>query len=74
MSEERKGQQPQDDRPEYEPPRALRLSDMHDGMGECNPGSGDTGICSVGGGAGGKCAPGSSAGTDCTMPGSGVEI
>jgi hypothetical protein len=42
MSEELKNQQPtQDNRPEYEPPRVLRLKDIHAGAnGQCADGSG----------------------------------
>jgi hypothetical protein len=42
MSEELKDEQPQDDRPEYEPPRVLRLKDIH---------AGANGLCTVGSGA-----------------------
>jgi hypothetical protein len=62
MSEELKDQQPQDDRPEYEPPRALRLGDVHTGTGPpaCTaPGSGEAAFCTNGPGAGDNCGNGS---------------
>lgn len=62
MQEELKNQQSQDDRPGYEPPRALRLGDVHTGTGPpvCTaPGSGDALSCTDGPGAGGSCGDGS---------------
>lgn len=55
MSDRPKGQAP-DTRPAYDPPRAMRLSEVHAGAGECVPGSGDAQFCYFSGnGALGEC-------------------
>ena len=46
MQEERKNQQPQDDRPKYEPPQAMRLTAVRAGEGTCiGSGSNDINCC-----------------------------
>jgi hypothetical protein len=53
MTEERKNQQPQDDRSQYEAPRVMRLGDAEGGVGfsVCPSGSGAQGCQSSGTGA-----------------------
>ena len=73
MQEELKNQQPQDDRPKYEPPQAMRLTTVRAGAGHCfTPGSGDNDTCySAGNSAGYWCTgPGNTAITNCSGPGS----
>jgi hypothetical protein len=62
------------DRPIYEPPRALRLGDTHSGAGQCIDGSGNTFVCGPGNNASGSgCqTPGNNASMGCDTPGAGV--
>lgn len=64
MTEEGRGKtcQPTDERPRYEPPRALRVSDLGPGMGHCQDGSGDGAVCDTGNSAGDMCVDGNSPG------------
>jgi hypothetical protein len=57
----------------YEPPKAIRLGEMRNGAGDCNPGSGDTIKCSAAGNsASWECASsGNSAIWECTSFGIG---
>ena len=65
----------QDNRPEYEPPRATRLSDFQTGSGGaiCTPtGSGDLIGCTTGNSAGDCITNGNSAAVGCTTAGNSV--
>lgn len=55
----------------YEPPRAMRLTSLDGGAGDCNmPGSSDSGLCYVPGNtAGGTCLNGVSATGLCSYDG-----
>ena len=58
MTDKDQNQEAIDPRPEYEPPRALRLSDMHTGTGgivDCQPTGSGAGTCFTGMGAFGSC-------------------
>ena len=47
---------PSDDRPAYVPPRALRMDDLHPGVGYCGtPGSGDSLACDLPGIGAARC-------------------
>lgn len=62
MADERKAPAKADPRPAYEPPRALKLSELHAAKGACVPGSGDAEFCYY---------PGSSAQGECLANGVG---
>ena len=76
MKDERTSRTNVDSRPAYEPPRALRLGDMHvgNGIARCGPGSGDVQSCSMNGNSAvSDCnANGNNAGALCDSTGSGV--
>ncbi len=62
-----------DEKPKYEPPIAVSLSRQVTGMGNCSPGSNDTGSCiSTGANADLNCFNGTSPGSQCSNTGSGV--
>lgn len=79
MADESKKKLPQDSRPEYEPPRATRLSDFQTGSGGtlpvivCNPGTGVTAECIPGTNATSGCfGSGNSANLTCSTSGNNV--
>ena len=58
-SERTKRRTERDERPQYQPPEALRLRGVECGRGaDCNDGTGATNTCSVGSGAWEECITG----------------
>ena len=57
--------QPQDDRPAYEPPRALRLIDTH-------PGAGPPAVCSSDGSGDAVCSSDGNGAKECLINGNGA--
>jgi hypothetical protein len=71
MKLDTKTSQQANERPEYVPPRAMRLGDdLLRGFGECGPGTSATGKCQTGSVATSNCLTnGSSAGGNCNSTG-----
>ena len=67
MKNEKKKLVPEETKPKYQPPQAIIIKDLKNGIGSCSPGAGDATTCDLGSSASSNCVTGPIADDWCNI-------